>query len=152
MEGQGRRLDDVYFGMMANSCGIHVNPSSTVTPCNLDLITSLTKQPPMVTGGIGPTALVLDKSILSLFLGNVASPQLWNDMLLGIRSCDSLDDFKKKTEDLSFYESPFDISALCFKLSLHRSLIVSKDTDSRERQRNTYSSDTALVKNDQFWN
>ena len=68
-------------------------------------------------------------------------------MPLGIRSCDSLDDFKKKTEDLSFYESvfklvllhfsrfyiyqPFDISALCFKLSLHRSLIVSKDTDSR---------------------
>ena len=26
---------------------------------------------------------------------SVASPQLWNDMPLGIRSCDSLNDFKK---------------------------------------------------------
>ena len=50
--------------------------------------------------------------VFSFFL--VASPQLWNDMLLGIRSCDSLDDFKKKTEDLSFYESVFKLVLLYF--------------------------------------
>ena len=33
---------------------------------------------------------------------SVASPQLWNDMPLEIRSCGSLNVFKKKTVDLSF--------------------------------------------------
>ena len=49
--------------------GDHVSVSSTVTPSSLDLFTNLTRQPPMITGGVGPTVLVLDNSITSLFLG-----------------------------------------------------------------------------------
>ena len=48
--------------------GDHVSLSYTATPSNLDLFTSLTRQPPMITGGAGPTILVLDNSITSLFL------------------------------------------------------------------------------------
>ena len=33
---------------------------------------------------------------------SVASPQLWNDMPLGIRSCGSLNDFKKKLKTYLF--------------------------------------------------
>ena len=73
---------------------------------------------------------------------SVASPQLWNDMPPEIRSCDSLNVFKKKTVDLSFQESvfklvllyfsrlyicwPFDISALYFKFLLIGCFIFSR--------------------------
>ena len=38
---------------------------------------------------------------------SVASPQLWNDMPLGIRSCDSLNDFKKKLKTYLFTKAFF---------------------------------------------